>query len=369
MNDAMYRGVDSTEPEDRTGLYTLKNLLTVSLVAIPGQVSIPLQQSIIDHCEEMRYRFAVLDGPPPPDDTVVDVQNLRQSYDSEYCRVLSPVAHDAGSVPHEPGDDSAVSDPAVRTRPRHLCPRRQRSRRAQGAGERGRPRDHGLHALLHQGRAGDPQSLSRSTSTCMRDFRPTNRGLRVWGARCSTSDPAKKYVNVRRLLIFIEDSIDRGLQWVVFEPNAEQLWARVRRSVTNFLTTVWRNGALEGHDAGAGVLREMRPHDDDARRHRQRPADRAHRHRAGEARRVRHRPHRAVDGRRRQLSKRGDDHGHRQTHRPFPRLQLPARNRRASRRGVQRGQRADGRRRLGRLPRRHRSDSTTCASCRRCARS
>jgi phage tail sheath protein FI len=53
-------------------------------------------------------------------------------------------------------------------------------------------------------------------------------------------------VNVRRLLIFIEKSINGGLQWVVFEPNAEPLWARVRRSISNFLTLVWRNGALEG---------------------------------------------------------------------------------------------------------------------------
>lgn len=83
----------------------------------------------------------------------------------------------------------------------------------------------------------------------IRDFRPNNRGMRVWGARCVTSDSEYKYVNVRRLLIFLEDSIDRGLQWVVFEPNADELWARVRRSVINFLTTVWRNGALEGTTA------------------------------------------------------------------------------------------------------------------------
>jgi phage tail sheath protein FI len=47
-------------------------------------------------------------------------------------------------------------------------------------------------------------------------------------------------------MIFIEASIDRGLQWVVFEPNKEDLWARVRRSISNFLTLVWRNGGLEG---------------------------------------------------------------------------------------------------------------------------
>ena len=80
----------------------------------------------------------------------------------------------------------------------------------------------------------------------IRDFRTNSRGIRVWGARVITSDTDWKYVNVRRLMIFIEDSIDRGLQWVVFEPNEEPLWARVRRSVSNFLTTVWRNGALEG---------------------------------------------------------------------------------------------------------------------------
>ena len=80
----------------------------------------------------------------------------------------------------------------------------------------------------------------------IRDFRDNNRGIRVYGARVITSDPDWKYVNVRRLLIFIEASLNQGLQWVVFEPNAEPLWARVRRTITNFLTTVWRSGALEG---------------------------------------------------------------------------------------------------------------------------
>lgn len=78
----------------------------------------------------------------------------------------------------------------------------------------------------------------------IRDFRDVNRGQRVWGARCITSD--SEYVNVRRLMIFLKASIDRALQWVVFEPNHDPLWARVRRSITNFLNIVWRNGALEG---------------------------------------------------------------------------------------------------------------------------
>jgi phage tail sheath protein FI len=80
----------------------------------------------------------------------------------------------------------------------------------------------------------------------IRDFRDNNRGIRVYGGRVITSDPDWKYVNVRRLMIFIEASLERGLQWVVFEPNSDPLWARVRRVVSNFLTTVWRSGALEG---------------------------------------------------------------------------------------------------------------------------
>ena len=61
-----------------------------------------------------------------------------------------------------------------------------------------------------------------------------------------TSDPEWRYINVRRLAIFLEQSIARGLQWVVFEPNQEPLWAQVRRSIDEFLTGVWRKGMLQG---------------------------------------------------------------------------------------------------------------------------
>ena len=80
----------------------------------------------------------------------------------------------------------------------------------------------------------------------IRDFRSKGRGIRVWGARTMSSDAEWKYVNVRRLFIFLVQSIDRGTQWVVFEPNDEATWAAVRRAVENFLVTVWRTGALLG---------------------------------------------------------------------------------------------------------------------------
>jgi hypothetical protein len=80
----------------------------------------------------------------------------------------------------------------------------------------------------------------------IRDFRGDRRDIRVWGARTLSSDPQWRYINVRRLMLFIEESIDEGTQWVVFEPNDEPLWAKVRQSIRNFLLLVWRSGALQG---------------------------------------------------------------------------------------------------------------------------
>jgi phage tail sheath protein FI len=72
------------------------------------------------------------------------------------------------------------------------------------------------------------------------------RGMRIWGARNLTDDTEWRYVNVRRLFLFLESSIDRGTQWVVFEPNDAGTWLRVRVSVENFLNQVWRAGGLAG---------------------------------------------------------------------------------------------------------------------------
>ncbi|MDZ8105305.1 MAG: phage tail sheath subtilisin-like domain-containing protein [Nostoc sp. DedQUE12a] len=80
---------------------------------------------------------------------------------------------------------------------------------------------------------------------CIRDL---NGNIRVWGARTIGGDDNGefKYINVRRLFLFLRESIDEGTQWTVFEPNTPDLWARIRRSVTAFLTNVWRSGALFG---------------------------------------------------------------------------------------------------------------------------
>jgi phage tail sheath protein FI len=91
---------------------------------------------------------------------------------------------------------------------------------------------------------GEQDTLNPIGVNCIRSF--AGRGVRVWGARTLSSDPAWRYINVRRLFNFVEKSIEMGTQWVVFEPNNPDLWSRIRRDVGAFLTGLWRDGMLFG---------------------------------------------------------------------------------------------------------------------------
>jgi phage tail sheath protein FI len=71
-------------------------------------------------------------------------------------------------------------------------------------------------------------------------------GTVVWGARTLSRDPEFRYVPVRRTLLFVESSLEQGLQWAAIEPNGPALWSAVRRSIENFLFDLWRSGAFMG---------------------------------------------------------------------------------------------------------------------------
>jgi phage tail sheath protein FI len=94
---------------------------------------------------------------------------------------------------------------------------------------------------------GQHDTLNPIGVNVIRSFPGT--GAVVWGARTLSADSEWKYVNVRRLFLFIEETIDEGTQWVVFEPNTPKLWGSVKRNLTAFLTGVWRGGALAGTSA------------------------------------------------------------------------------------------------------------------------
>lgn len=243
--DNTYIGTPNVEPELRTGMYALENEEDISIVAVPGQVRPQVQGALIAHCEKQRYRFAVLDGPRPPLDSLTDAQAQRRQFDTKYAAFYHPWI----LIPEPfPANLSKIADYPIppsghmvgiyaRTdieRGVHKAPANEVVRGIIGLQRRLNKSEHDIL---------NPYPVNINV---IRDFRENSRGIRVYGGRVITSDPDWKYVNVRRLLIFIEASVNRGLQWVVFEPNAEPLWARVRRSIANFLTLVWRNGALEG---------------------------------------------------------------------------------------------------------------------------
>jgi hypothetical protein len=244
LADSVYIGTDAADPENRTGLYTLKNVEEIAIIGVPGRTGPDIQGAMIAHCEDMRYRFAVLDGPRPPADSIADVRTQRQQFDTKYAALYHPWMLVPPPYPGTTAPATYLIPPSGHVLGIYARTDIERGVHKAPANEVVR----GILGLQRSLTKGEQDILNPYpvNINVIRDFRTNNRGIRVWGGRVITSDSDWKYVNVRRLLIFIENSIDRGLQWVVFEPNAEPLWARVRRATANFLTVVWRNGALEG---------------------------------------------------------------------------------------------------------------------------
>jgi phage tail sheath protein FI len=243
--DPEYIGIDNG-PNQRSGIQALQDIDNISIVAVPGIGSQLVQQSLIDQCESLKYRVALLDPKPKsanqaPD--LTDIQNQRSLYDSKYAALYYPRVK-----VYDPLSRSEIAAPPSGFIA-GICARVDENR-----GVFKPPANEILNGVLdlevivnqREQQVLNPEPVNINV---LRDFRSHGRGLRVWGARCITSDQSFKYLNVRRLFIFLEASLDRGTQYAVFEPNDERLWARIRQSITNFLTRVWRDGGLMGTKA------------------------------------------------------------------------------------------------------------------------
>ncbi|HEX6158602.1 MAG TPA: phage tail sheath C-terminal domain-containing protein [Thermoanaerobaculia bacterium] len=234
--DNDYRGTG--DPGDRTGIKALEDIDAISIIAAPGNIDEDVQGALIEQCERLKDRFAILDSALTADVTTVKTQ--RNKFDTKYAaiyypslRIFDPVSGNTIDCPPS-GHMAGIYARVDTERGVHKAPANEIVR---GAVDFTRRINKETHDLLNP---------SPTNINVFRDFRADGRGLRIWGARVMTSDTAWKYINVRRLFLFLEESIDEGTQWVVFEPNDEPLWARVRQSITAFLTRVWRDGALQG---------------------------------------------------------------------------------------------------------------------------
>ncbi|WP_405750941.1 phage tail sheath family protein [Streptomyces sp. NBC_00012] len=237
------------DPDRRTGLGGLEAVEEVTTIAVPDLMSayerglldlesvIAVQQGLISHCELMGDRVAILDPPPGLSPQQIRAWRTdRANFDSKYAtlyypwiRVADPSSGRAQLVPPS-GHIAGVWARNDESRGVHKAPANEVVR--------------GAVALQTQLTKGEHDLLNPIGLNCIRSF--PGRGIRVWGARTLASDPAWRYLNVRRLFNYLEESILTGTQWVVFEPNDDALWARIRRTVSAFLVNEWRKGALFG---------------------------------------------------------------------------------------------------------------------------
>lgn len=239
---AAYQGVaDATA---KSGLAAFEDLEDISIVAAPGYSQgyangnlvrvAQIQAYLISHCERMRYRIAVLDS--PDDQTVGGVRAFRGQVDSTHgalyypwVRVVDPVTEDEMILPPS-GFVAGIYARNDVEKGVHKAPANEVVRMAVG-----------FEFLLNK---SQQDVLNPEGVNCFRFFE--GRGYRLWGARTISSDPEWKYVNLRRYFAYLERSIEKGTQWVVFENNHEPLWANVRRTVEDFLFNEWKSGHLMG---------------------------------------------------------------------------------------------------------------------------
>ncbi|MEO8679786.1 MAG: phage tail sheath subtilisin-like domain-containing protein [Vicinamibacterales bacterium] len=235
LTDADVVGVDGG-PGLRTGIQSLQDIDDIRIIGVPGVTTPTVQAELITQAERMRYRFAVLDAPrlPAPPSAVNGLLTHRNAYDSSFAAYYTP------------WPQITIGDRQIDLPPSGfvigIYARTDNDRGVWKAPANEVVR--GATALNLYITTGEQDLLNPRGVNVIRRFE--GRGTRVWGARTLSSDPEFRYVNVRRFLIFMEASIDRGTQWVVFEPNSPETWSRVVDSVSAFLHTQWRVGALFG---------------------------------------------------------------------------------------------------------------------------
>ena len=234
------------------GLDALRNVDDVNILSVPDAVhidAVSIHQAMILHCTSLKDRFAILDPPRnAPPSGPGSVEAYRENVEAPngfaalyypWLEVVDPLSttapprtmqippsgHMAG-VYARTDNERGVHKPPANTDVRGVL---------------------GLERRLSDGQQGP---LNLRGINVLRIFQGSNTVV-VWGAR-TTGDPDVTdwvYVNVRRLMLFIEESVEEGIRWAVFEPNNLALWHKLKRTISEFLTRVWRDGALFGETA------------------------------------------------------------------------------------------------------------------------
>jgi hypothetical protein len=224
-------------------LATLESVDDVNLVACPDSTSTAVQQAILQHCELLADRFAVLDARPGLDlyssGAGTSVEEQRHTLDSTrgYAALYYPWlrVRPTGS-----------GDPVLVPPSGHVCGIIARSDSTRGVHKA--PANEIVAGALGLERSisnGDQGELNLQGINVIRVFGTSGRPI-LWGARTTATDASWQYVNIRRLFLFVEESVRQGIAWAVFETNNLQLWQKLKRTLNEFLARVWRDGGLFG---------------------------------------------------------------------------------------------------------------------------
>jgi phage tail sheath protein FI len=236
-----FTGVDS-DPNSPTGLAALDAVDDISIYCCPdenyggGTMTPDIDGAIRASCENLMDRFAIFQSAPnpgPPDQVAIPSSAISpRGYAAFYypwvkvadpktniLTLIPPGGHIAGIYARSDANYNVAKDPA--------------NEQISGIDS--------LQLLIGNSLQGQ---LNPIGVNCLRYFKA--QGNLVYGGRTTSPDPDWVYINVRRLFIFIEKSIQQGTQWVVFQPNDQTTWARVIRSVSDFLTGLWMQNMLMG---------------------------------------------------------------------------------------------------------------------------
>jgi len=234
-------------PDERFGLAAFEAVEDIDLLVAPDLMWMlkksagfrtekdveVVQQAMISQCERMKTRFAILDFPDPTDHR--RASQWRLLFDTAYAafyfpwiqvdtpngemRLVPPSGHVAGII----------------------------SKCDQVMGPYRAPANEELQGVVNLGRNlfdGDIGQLNSEGINCLKSF--STRGIRVWGARTVANDTQWRYINVRRVVNSVIASVERGLQWAVFEVNTPILWKNLERQVGSFLRDLWNKGFFRG---------------------------------------------------------------------------------------------------------------------------
>jgi phage tail sheath protein FI len=234
---ALRAGLAAAAALEAVDLVCAPDLVDLSATSANGQRDIDpkLQRRVLDHCQVTGDRFAILDG--GPNNSVDDIRTRRNALQADYGALYFPWV----SVMREDGSNLAVPPCG------HIAGIYARS--DQRVGVHKAPANEIVEGVLDTVVAGVPTPADDALlfGTGANYIRPFGgRGIRVWGARTLSADPAWQYVHIRRLFLTVGRWLERFMARLVFEPNDVRLWARIMRELSAYFDELFRQGALKG---------------------------------------------------------------------------------------------------------------------------